>query len=152
LREVVGNPYRPVTLPLTAYRIVERKDTRRIPPGARPMVPVSPTGKVKMRERYCPWLTPTVLALAAAAYGDRVVADCPTCAGEGDGFPGGPCPRCGGTGEVETGRPFDASVLPVLADALEDAGCTDQALLGHLRRPGPHARGCWAISLILGLD
>jgi hypothetical protein len=37
----------------------------------------------------------------------------------------------------------------VLADALEDAGCTDAALLGHLRSPGPHVRGCWAIDLIL---
>src|SRR5262249_36506918 len=34
--------------------------------------------------------------------------------------------------------------LPILADALEEAGCTDEALLGHLRGPGPHVRGCWA--------
>jgi hypothetical protein len=34
--------------------------------------------------------------------------------------------------------------LPVLADALEDAGCTDTELLTHLRSPGPHVRGCWA--------
>jgi hypothetical protein len=40
--------------------------------------------------------------------------------------------------------------LPVLADALEDAGCTDAELLGHLRSPGPHVRGCWAIDLLLG--
>jgi hypothetical protein len=40
--------------------------------------------------------------------------------------------------------------LPVLADALEDAGCADEALLGHLRGPGPHARGCWALDLLLG--
>jgi hypothetical protein len=33
--------------------------------------------------------------------------------------------------------------LPVLADALEDAGCTNAELLGHLRGPGPHCRGCW---------
>jgi hypothetical protein len=36
------------------------------------------------------------------------------------------------------------------ADALEDAGCTDAELLGHLRRPWPHARGCWVVDLILG--
>jgi hypothetical protein len=40
--------------------------------------------------------------------------------------------------------------LPVLADALEDAGCTTRALLTHLRSPGPHVRGCWALDLILG--
>ena len=39
--------------------------------------------------------------------------------------------------------------LAVLADALEDAGCTDADLLGHLRGPGPHVRGCWAVDLIL---
>jgi hypothetical protein len=40
--------------------------------------------------------------------------------------------------------------LPVLADALEEAGCGDPALLGHLRGPGPHVRGCWALRLVLG--
>jgi hypothetical protein len=39
--------------------------------------------------------------------------------------------------------------LPILADALEDAGCTDPAILGHLRGPGPHVRGCFVIDLIL---
>lgn len=37
--------------------------------------------------------------------------------------------------------------LGILADALEDAGCTDEVLLAHLRRPGPHVCGCWAIEL-----
>src|SRR5262249_42868061 len=39
---------------------------------------------------------------------------------------------------------------PILADALEDAGCADRALLGHLRGPGPHARGCWVVDVVLG--
>jgi hypothetical protein len=42
--------------------------------------------------------------------------------------------------------------LPLLADALEDAGCTDAELLGHLRGPGPHVSGCWALDLILGKE
>jgi hypothetical protein len=42
--------------------------------------------------------------------------------------------------------------LPVLADALEDTGCTDPDLLAHCRAPGPHARGCWAVDLLLGKD
>ena len=44
-------------------------------------------------------------------------------------------------------RRFDD--LPVLADALEEAGCDNTDLLSHLRGPGPHARGCWALDLIL---
>jgi hypothetical protein len=40
--------------------------------------------------------------------------------------------------------------LPILADALEDAGCANADLLFHLRSPGPHVRGCWALDLILG--
>jgi hypothetical protein len=44
----------------------------------------------------------------------------------------------------------DFASLPVLSDALEEAGCTDADLLAHLRSPGPHVRGCWALDLILG--
>jgi len=46
-------------------------------------------------------------------------------------------------------RAFDR--LPVLADALEEAGLADAELLGHLRSAGPHVRGCWAIDAVLGL-
>jgi hypothetical protein len=45
-------------------------------------------------------------------------------------------------------RAFDR--LPILADALEDAGCTDRAILDHCRGPGPHVRGCWVVDLLLG--
>jgi hypothetical protein len=44
----------------------------------------------------------------------------------------------------------DLSALFLVADALEDAGCTDAELLSHLREPGPHVRGCWAVDHILG--
>jgi hypothetical protein len=37
-----------------------------------------------------------------------------------------------------------------LADALEDAGCTNADLLGHLGGWGPHTRGCWELALVLG--
>ena len=47
-------------------------------------------------------------------------------------------------GTLDNGR------LAVLADALEEAGCADAALLAHLRGPGPHVRGCWAVDLVLG--
>lgn len=42
--------------------------------------------------------------------------------------------------------------LPILADALEDAGCADADMLEHLRSPGPHVRGCWVLDLILGKE
>ena len=42
------------------------------------------------------------------------------------------------------------SDVGVLADALEDAGCTNEEILTHLRSSGPHVRGCWALDLILG--
>jgi hypothetical protein len=39
--------------------------------------------------------------------------------------------------------------LPILADALEEAGCINHTILAHLRSPGPHARGCWPVDLLL---
>jgi hypothetical protein len=45
-------------------------------------------------------------------------------------------------------RAFDR--LPILADALEDAGCQDQSILTHCRSGGPHVRGCWVVDLALG--
>jgi hypothetical protein len=47
-------------------------------------------------------------------------------------------------------RRFDE--LSVLADALEEAGCTDGAILSHCREPGDHVRGCWVLDLILGRE
>jgi hypothetical protein len=40
--------------------------------------------------------------------------------------------------------------MPILGDALEEAGCTDLDILGHCRGVGPHIRGCWVVNLILG--
>ncbi len=39
--------------------------------------------------------------------------------------------------------------LPLLADALEEAGCTEEAILSHCRAPAPHVRGCWVVDLLL---
>ena len=47
-------------------------------------------------------------------------------------------------------RAFDR--LPILADALEDAGCDNADLLAHCREPGEHVRGCWVIDLLLGKE
>jgi hypothetical protein len=68
------------------------------------------------------WLIPTVQALGQAAYDNRILP----------------------AGTLKPDR------LAVLADALEDVGCDNAILLTHLREPGPHVRGCWAVDLILG--
>lgn len=70
----------------------------------------------------CLWLTPDVLAVARAAYDLRL----------DDGT-------------------LDPDRLAILSDAAEEAGCSDAAILGHLRSAGPHVRGCWALDLVLGL-
>lgn len=70
------------------------------------------------------WQTPTILSLAQAAYDNRNLPD----------------------GTLEDDR------LTILADALEEAGCQDADILGHLRSPGPHVRGCWALDLVLGKE
>lgn len=45
-------------------------------------------------------------------------------------------------------RAFDR--MPVLAEALQEAGCGHQEILSHCRSDGEHVRGCWAVDLVLG--
>jgi hypothetical protein len=47
-------------------------------------------------------------------------------------------------------RAFDR--LPILGDALEEAGCPDRTILDHCRGPGPHVRGCWVVDRLLGKE
>src|SRR5262249_31345590 len=74
----------------------------------------------------CPpaWRTADVLALARAAYDERILP----------------------SGELDPQR------LLILADALEEAGCANPEILNHLRGPGPHVRGCWALDLLTGRE
>jgi hypothetical protein len=65
--------------------------------------------------------TPAVVSLAQAAYDERILP--------------------AGT--------LDPDRLAVLSDALEEAGCTDEQILVHLREPSPHVRGCWVLDLLL---
>ncbi len=166
LHDVVGNPWRPVTL----HQVCLDPDW-------------SPT------VWGCPWLTPTVLALAHAAYQERG-SKCGSCEGTGNLFIRlklGKCPDCHGTGKSGDGL-LDPVTLAILADALEEAGCTGDRcrdcrgdgvlrglytglphsghrckmcngtgrvlhpLLAHLRDPGPHVAGCWATDLILSKE
>ncbi len=68
------------------------------------------------------WLTHNVVALSQAAYDQR---------------------------ELPSGY-LDPARLAGLADALEQAGCDNQDILGHLREPGPHVKGCWVVDVVLG--
>jgi hypothetical protein len=88
------------------------------------------------------WITPTVLSLARAAYEER---------------PGRKEDVNLGGGRVAWGQiiddgTLDPARLAVLSDALEEAGCDDETVLGHLRSPGPHVRGCHVLDLILGKE
>ena len=47
-------------------------------------------------------------------------------------------------------RAFDR--MPILADALEEAGCDNAEILNHCRLPGEHVRGCWVVDLLLGKE
>jgi hypothetical protein len=47
-------------------------------------------------------------------------------------------------------RAFDD--FPIFADALEEAGCRDRAILDHCRQPGLHVRGCWVLDRVLGRE
>lgn len=74
-----------------------------------------------------------------------------------------PCPACctpladypTGRMAIETAQiayqENDFSEIKIVADMLEEAGCTGPAL-AHLRSPGRHSRGCWAIDLVIGKD
>jgi hypothetical protein len=122
-RDIIGNPFRQVTHPCPDCA-----------GDGKVHWPLPIRGKTV--ERKCPccdgtgrlpgvnpsWLTPIVLALARVAYDERDPA----------------------RGLLDPQR------LLVLADALEEAGCTDQAILDHLRGPGPHVRGCWVLDMLLG--
>jgi hypothetical protein len=70
------------------------------------------------------WLTPTVLLLGQAAENERTRSS------------------------SEIGR----ELVSVLADALEEAGCTEQFFLDHLRWPESNTLGCWALDLVLGRE
>ncbi len=39
--------------------------------------------------------------------------------------------------------------MPILADALMDAGCEEEQIIAHCRGDGPHVRGCWVVDLVL---
>jgi hypothetical protein len=46
----------------------------------------------------------------------------------------------------------DFGAMPILADALQEAGCDNEDILAHCRGDGPHVRGCWVVDLVLGKE
>lgn len=70
------------------------------------------------------WNDGTVVKLAQAIYEERTVPSCR----------------------------FDDGRLAILADAMEDAGCQDANVLGHLREPLPHMLGCHVLDALLGKE
>lgn len=177
LRDIIGNPFRPVTLPSGPC-----KDCGKPVPAHRQHIHVAGP---------CPWLTPTVLSIAEQAYLERPGRKCSECNKRlqqaanlmaGSMVPAlvnrgvqceliaeemRNCHDCHGTGHIADGS-LDPLTFSVLADALEDAGCDNETLLTHLRGyewtlddppggiyawlplRGPHVRGCWALDCILG--
>jgi hypothetical protein len=77
---------------------------------------------VRVETAWLSWQGGTVVRLAQAAYDER---------------------------QMPEGTLYNCR-LAILADALEEAGCTDREILVHLRSPGPHVRGCWPNDLCLG--
>jgi hypothetical protein len=52
--------------------------------------------------------------------------------------------------QIYNDRAFDR--MPVLGDALEEAGCTVKEVLEHCRNGGEHVRGCWVVDMVLGKE
>jgi hypothetical protein len=46
----------------------------------------------------------------------------------------------------------DFSAMPILADALQDAGCDSDDVLNHCRGEDSHVRGCWVVDLVLSKE
>ena len=109
------------------------------------MVAVRATDAAKQhRERLCglvrdifgnPYKPLTPLSLSLLGWSEGLVVNLAEAAYQHRSLP---------SGHLENAR------LAVLADALEDAGCTEDRLLAHLRSPGPHVRGCVGVDAVLG--
>lgn len=121
LREIVGNPFHPIAMwpgPKTAEVAARLART--------------PDSKIIHLHRGI--ITPLVRDLAEAAYRERSLRRCHTCAGSGELATSHKfdCYDCHGTGTISNGT-LDPDRLAVLSDALEEAGCDNVDLLMHLR-------------------
>jgi hypothetical protein len=92
--------------------------------------------RLLLRDIFGPTLVPVALSPTCLGWQDGVVRDLAWAAYNERTLP--------------SGR-LDPLRLSVLADALTDAGCTDEELLAHLREDGPHVRGCFAVDAAIGM-
>lgn len=88
-----------------------------------------------MRDLFGNPFRPVIISSAWLSWSDRIVARLAQAAYDERILPAGT---------------LDNTRLLILADALEEAGCTDAQILTHLRSGGEHYRGCWVIDLIRG--
>lgn len=147
LRDILGNPWRPVVLDRPCERcngtgsLTSRSG---VAGAASNTCFACEAGRVGAGD----WFTPAVLSIAQECYDTRdfrslpVAADALTDAGCPADVR---CPACEGAGRMVNGV-FDPSNCLVC----ERRGRLPHPLLEHLRSPGPHVRGCWAVDLILG--
>lgn len=169
LRDIFGNPWQRVT----HWIEVERVAGGKLQQAA--ILRVCGPGHTHIQQSgihpdWLTWRDGIVVKLAQATYDERGHV-CERCRGSGENR--GPvwrpsmCSACHGTGTISDGT-LDAGLLMKLADALEEAGCQEEAILRHLRgwEPCPpcaqvglphwrkvvalHVRGCWVLDLILG--
>lgn len=149
LREIVGNPFRPVTLP---------KATRVVACG--PWVVEGFAIDTEFQE-FCPWLTSTVLAIARKIYDECCFEDMPILADalEDAGCDNAEilahcrgmetCPTCQGKGTISV--PCDPDQHPWRTDIgmCEHCGDGKEPGSGLIALRGPHVRGCWVVDLLL---
>jgi hypothetical protein len=107
--------------PRDAYLEAEAQEAAAQPALLRDLFGPLPFREVPIAPSILAWNDGCIVRLAQAAYEER-------------SLPGGT---------------LDQARLAVLADALEEAGCADAELLAHLRSPGPHIRGCFAVDAVL---
>lgn len=113
------------------------------------LLPKVEQGLLAAWSEYCAWATPEVVScLYGPLPAGEVVLD-PSLR-EWNGGVVERVARAADENRVWPDGNPDPVHLRVLSDALEEAGCTDAALLGHLRSPGPHLRDCFALEAVLG--
>ena len=166
LRDIVGNPFRPVVLssgePVKCRQCSGSGWIRDHVPYA-DLERCEACKGVGESATPSPWLTPLVVSLAQGAYDNRLPSgqlDPEILAVLSDALEDAGCPvgvqvcyLCNSTGIYQQEHPwgdtYAVETLTCHACQGERTGAVPHPLLAHLRSPGPHWRGCWAVDLLL---